>query len=152
MPKFSISVDINQAPEIVWNAYIDPQNMTHYMKYLQKVETIEGEFGEIGAIARLHYLEKGRSYVLEDKLLEYESGKRIRSQVSGQGMNIEVQTTFKPIQGCTKISMDWNGKGKSLLMRFILRLMRGRICRQAKEELEDFKALIEVYGAKFPVT
>jgi hypothetical protein len=124
--------------------------MTHWMRYLEKMEVVKGEFGEVGAIAHLHYLEKGRSYILEDKMLSYEEGKKIVSQVSGQGMNIEVETTFDSLQASTKISMSWNGTSKSFITRFFLRLMRGKIAKQAQAELDNFKNLVENYGERFP--
>lgn len=150
MAKFKITTTINKPHEIVWNAFIDPQNMLHWTKYLEKVESIKGEFGEIGATAHLHYLEKGRSYILEDKLLEYEKGKRILSQVSGQGMIIEVETIFDALPNITTISMTWNGTSKSFMVRTMLRLMQKKIAKQAEAELEHFKSLVEKYGAKFP--
>ncbi len=150
MVKFKINSDINEPPDIVWNAFKDPDNMLHYTKYLEKVEVIQGTFGEVGAIAHLYYLEKGRSYILEDKLLEYESRKRILSQVTGQGMNIEVETIFEEIPKGTKISMVWNGTAKSILVRIILNLMRRRIKKHAQAELDTFKSLVETYGISFP--
>jgi uncharacterized membrane protein len=150
MVKFKITTSINKPPEIVWNAFIDAQNMLHWTKYLEKVEVVKGKFGEVGATAHLHYLEKGRSYILEDKLLGYEEGKRILSQVSGQGMNIEVETILNALPNDTNISMTWNGTSKSFMVRFMLRLMQKKIAKQAKAELEHFKSLVENYGAKFP--
>ena len=84
MAKFRITTNIYKPLDIVWNAFIDPQNMLLWTRYLEKVEEIEGKFGEIGAIGHLHYLEKGRSYILEDKLLSYEERRRILSQVAGE--------------------------------------------------------------------
>ena len=150
MAKFKITININESPEIVWNAFIDPDNMIQWERYLEKVEAIKGKFGEVGAIAHLHYLEKGRSYILEDKLLDYESGKRIKSQVSGQGMNIEVETILDPLPNGTKISTNWMGTSKSLIVRTILRLMQSKIAKQAEDELTTFKSLVEAHGVKFP--
>jgi uncharacterized membrane protein len=150
MVKFLISTNIDKASDVVWDAYIDPKNMLQYTKYLEKVELIEGKFGEIGAKAHLHYLEKGRSYILEDKLISYEEGKRIKSQVSGQGMIIEVETLFESIQDGTKIMLTWNGTSKSLPIRFILKIMQKKIKRHAEQELLAFKKLVEKYGVSFP--
>jgi len=150
MAKFKISTNINKSPEIVWKAYIDPHNMIQWTRYLEKMEVIKGKFGEVGAIAHLHYLEKGRSYILEDKLLSYESGKRILSQVSGQGMIIEVETIFNSHPNGTNISMIWKGTSKSLIVRIILRLMQRKITKQAEAELHTFKSLVETHGVNFP--
>ena len=114
------------------------------------MEIVEGKTGEIGAIAHLHYLEKGRSYILEDKLLVWEEGKRTVSQVSGQGMMIKVETIFEVTSEGTKISMSWNGTSKSFFMRVILKIMQGKITKQAKVEINTFKSLVEKYGVKFP--
>ncbi len=151
MPKFEIETIINQPPDIVWKAFIDPQNMLNWTRFLEKVETVKGKFGEIGAVAHLHYVEKGKSYILEDKLLSYEEGKRIGSQVSGQGMDIKVETTFEPVSNGTQISMVWDGTSKSSFARLILKLMRGKISKQALAELDTFKNLVEKYGTKFPI-
>lgn len=150
MTKFAITLIIDESPKNVWDAYINPQNMLQYTKYLEKVETVKGEFGEIGATAHLHYLEKGRRYILEDKLLEYEEGKRILSQVSGQGMIIKVETSFEPHSSGTSMKMSWNGTSKSLFARFILRLMQSKIAKHAKAELVTFKNLVETHGIVFP--
>ena len=150
MVKFTIMAIIKQPPDIVWKAYIDPLNMTHWTRYLEKMEIIEGKAGEVGAIAHLHYLEKGRSYILEDKLLVWEEGKRTVSQVSGQGMIINVETIFEGTSDGTKISMSWNGTSKSFFMRIILKIMQGKISKQAKVELNTFKSLVEKSGVKFP--
>jgi uncharacterized membrane protein len=151
MAKFKISAIITQPLEIVWKSYIDPQNMMQWMQYLEKVEVVKGKFGEVGATSHLHYLEKGRPYILEDNLLSYEEGKRIKSQVSGQGMIIEVETTFDVLSDGTQISMVWNGTSKSIFARVILKLMRGKIAKQAQAELDTFKGLVETYGVNFPV-
>ena len=146
----TINLIINQPPNIVWKAFIDPQNMLHWTRYLEKVEVIKGKFGEIGAISHLHYLEKGHPYILEDKLLEYEEGKKIVSQVSGQGMEIIVKNVFKSIPDGTQISMTWKGTGRSLLIRMVLKLMRRKITKQAELELKTFKNLVEIHGSYFP--
>jgi hypothetical protein len=150
MAKFKIEININRSPEIVWKAFIDPNNMLQWERYLVKAETVKGKFGEIGAIGHLHYLEKGRSYILEDKLLAYEEGKRILSQVSGQGMIIEVDTLFDSLPNGTKLTSIWKGTSKSFIVRLMLRLLHRKITKQAEEEFNTFKSLVETYGAIFP--
>jgi predicted ester cyclase len=150
MVKFIITTVIDQPPEIVWNAYIDPQNMLQWERYLEKVEVVKGKLGEIGAVAHLHYLEKGRSYILTDTLLEYEEGKRILSNVVGQGMDIEVETNFNAVPNGTQISISWNGTTNSFIGRFILRMMQGKIAKQAKAELLTFRHLVETHRVTFP--
>jgi hypothetical protein len=46
----------------------------------KKFEVIKGKIGEVGSIAHLHYYEKGRSYIMEDRLKYCEPGKKYVSQ------------------------------------------------------------------------
>ena len=148
--KFHISVVIDQPIEIVWKAFIKPENMLHWTKYLEKVEVVKGELGEIGALSRLHYLEKGKSYVLEDELMSYEEGRKIGSQVSGQRMLINLETFLDSLNGGTKISMNWDGTSDSFILKLIFKLMRRKMIKQAQSELDHFKSLVEKYGESFP--
>lgn len=149
MVSFKITTKINRPIAIVWKAFINPDNMLHWTKYLEKVEVVEGEFGEIGALSRLHYLEKGKAYILEDKLLAFEEGKRIVSEVSGQGMKIILETTLDPTDGGTNVSMEWTGTGSSFFIRMVLWLMQNKISKNAFNELMHFKSLVEVHGEVF---
>ena len=47
------------------------------MTYLKKFEVIKGKVEEVGSIAHLHHYEKGRSYIMEDKLEHCEPEKSI---------------------------------------------------------------------------
>jgi hypothetical protein len=123
--------------------------MLLYTKYLERFEIIKGEKAEVGAIGRLHYLENGKRYIMEDELLYVEPGKVYRSKVSGNGMEIIVETTFTKIEGGTLMTLDWNGKGTILIMKILLPLLRKKIIEGAYSELENFKALVEKYGVNF---
>jgi len=149
MVSFKIATKVNQPIDIVWKAFINPDNMLYWTKYLKKVEVVKGQFGEIGALSRLHYLEKGRAYILEDKLLVFEDGKKIVSEVSGQGMKIILETTLDPIDGSTNVSMHWAGTGNSFFMRMTLWLMQNKISKHAFNELLHFKSLVEIHGEVF---
>ena len=149
MVSFKITTNIARPADIVWRAFINPDNMLHWTKYLEKVEVVKGVFGEIGALSRLHYVEKGKAYILEDKLLDFEEGKRIVSEVFGHGMKIILETNFDPIDGFTNVSMLWTGTGNSFFVRIALWLMQNKISKQALNELLHFKSLVEVHGEGF---
>ena len=150
MPKFHISTHINRPPEVVHQAFIDPDNSVQWMQDLVKFETIRGKADEAGAVAHLHYNQKGKSYILEDVLEYCEPGRKYISQVSGGGLSAHVEISIDPAEGGTDITMIWNGTGKNLIIKVMLWLMRGKIKRGAQAELETFKRLVEAHGAIFP--
>jgi uncharacterized membrane protein len=150
MPEFIVSVEINRSLDIVEQAFFNPENMPCWTKDLVRVEVVEGKIGKAGSIARLHYVENGRPYVLEDRLLYHEPGKKIISRVSGSGMLVHVETTMESSGNKTRVNFSWSGKGTKFPLNIILPFMGGKIKRSARAELETFKRLVETHGAIFP--
>jgi hypothetical protein len=130
-------------------AYIDPDNMPHWTKHLEKFEVVKGDSEEVGAQARLHFKKNERSYIMEDELLETEPGKRYKSRVTGQGIIAEVETLFEKTEKGTRIILKWTGRSRVIPLNLLLFLLRGKITREATSELIEFKSLVETYGIKF---
>ncbi len=149
MPKFKISIIIHQPPKIVAQALNEPDNAVHWTTGLKKFEVVKGKADEVGAVARLHYKQKNRSYVMEEILEECEPGRRYMSSISGAGLKGRVETILNPIANGTELILDWSGTSSSLFPRIIMPFRRGKIVRQAKAELEKFKNLVEIHGAIF---
>ena len=150
MTTFKISIHINKPPEIIVKALMRPENAVYWTSDLEKFEVVKGRPGEVGAIAHLHYNEKGRSYIMEDVLEYSEPGRKYVSRVSGGGMNIRVETTINTIIDGTEMTMTWSGKSDKLFMRVLLPFLRKVMIRRAKVDLDKFKTLVETYGADFP--
>jgi uncharacterized protein YndB with AHSA1/START domain len=147
--KFITSVHIDQPPDIVNQAYINPENMIFWTRHLERFEVVSGSIMEPGAIARLHFRKKGRPYIMEDELLETEPGKRYKSRVSGQGIIAVVETILEPADGGTRITLKWDGKSRNVGFNMILCLLRRKIRKGANSELTDFKHLAETRGIDF---
>jgi hypothetical protein len=149
MMEFEVNTVINKPIEIVVDALMNPDNFVHWQTDLEKFEVIERKPGEVGSIAHLHYSQKGRSYIMEDKMIYCEPGKKYVSQVSGDVITAKVETTLQSMGDKTKINLRWSGKGKIFLLKLLIPLMKGKMIKQSKKELETFKHLIETKGSDF---
>ncbi|OFY84501.1 MAG: hypothetical protein A3F72_13920 [Bacteroidetes bacterium RIFCSPLOWO2_12_FULL_35_15] len=149
MTTFIVSTLINQPLGIVTKALVNPENFSYWTTDLVKFEVMKGTPGEVGAINHLHYLQKGRSYVMEDKLIYCEPGKKYVSQVSGDALTAIVETVLHPLGNKTEMKVTWSGKGKLFFLKFLLPLLRGKLIKQSKAELGSFKKLVETKGYDF---
>ena len=149
MTIFTVSILIRQPIETVVKALMNPENFPYWQKDLQKFEVIQGRPGEAGAIGLLHYRQKGRSYVMEDKLIYCEPGVKYVSQVSGDVISARVETTLRDSGNGTGMNVTWSGKGKIFFLKIMLPFLRGRMIRQSQEELDLFKYLVEKQGENF---
>ena len=149
MTSFEISAVINEPIDVVNKALNNADNFPYWQTNLERFEVVKGGPNQEGSIGRLHYSQKGRVYVLEDRLIYCEPGKKYVSEVEGDAIFARVETTLQSFGSKTKMNLHWSGRGKMLFLRLFLPFLRGKMAKQAKKELEMFKKLVEERGANF---
>lgn len=149
MVTFKVSIIINQPIDIVVKALMNPDNFPYWQKDLERFEVIKRTPGDVGSIGHLHYVQKGRPYIMEDKLIYCEPGKKYISQVSGDALTAKVETTLLSSGNETEMEIKWSGKGKIFILKLLLPLLRRKMIKQSKSELETFKKLVETKGSNF---
>lgn len=149
MPKFEINIIINKPTDIVYQAFIDLNNMLLWTKDLEKIEIENEPFGEVGTTMRLYYDKNGQENMLEDTLEFIEPGRRIKSRITGDGLNASVETTIEAINDATRLTLIWDGRGNNVVTRIILFIFKNKIKKETLSELNYFKELVERFGAKF---
>jgi len=149
MVQFDVSIEINKPVDIVVDALMNHKNFVYWQTNLEKFEVIKETEEKVGSIAHLHYNEKGRKYIMEDKMIQYEPNKKIVSQVSGDVISAVVETIILSQGNKTEIKLKWSGEGKVFFVKLLLPLLKGKMIKQSTKELETFKNLIETRGSDF---
>jgi hypothetical protein len=149
MVEFQISTIINRPIDIIAKALDNPENHVYWTTNLERFEVIKGGANKVGSVAHLHYLENGRRYVMEDKLIYCDPGKKYISEVAGNALTARVETTLNSSGNNTEMIIKWSGKGKIFFLKLLLPFLRGKIIKQAKIDLEKFKKLVEERGTDF---
>lgn len=147
--KFKVSTIIEKPVDVVVGALMNPDNLPYWTTDLVRFEVVSGKAGEAGAVGRLHYMQNGRSYIMEDKMIYCEPGKKYVSRVSGDVIEAQVETLLNAIGGKTEMTVTWSGKGKILLLKLFMPLLKGTMIRQSQMELDKFKRLVESKGSDF---
>ena len=140
------SITIERPPEAVAAVLMDADKAVVWNTDLQKFEVLSERPGMVGSKARLHYVQDGQPYVLEDELLEVEPNRRYLSRVTGDALEAEVETWLVPTSGGTQVTIRWTGAGKPLLLRLLMPFMRRKIARGVQTDLAKLKAVVESGG------
>jgi hypothetical protein len=149
MVSFAVTTRINRPGDVVVKALLEPSNQPYWTSYLERFETISGNPGEVGSVARLHYMQKGRSYIMEDRLIHCEPGKKYISEVSGDAIQARVEIILQAAENGTDLSINWSGRGKTWITRLLLPLLRKKLIKHARSDLERFRDLVETKGISF---
>jgi hypothetical protein len=149
MVTFTVSILINKPVDTVVKALMNPDNFPYWTTDLEKFEVIKRNPGEVGSIGHLHYSQKGREYILKDELIYREPDKKYISRVTGDSITARVETILHPVDNNTEMTITWSGKGKIFILKLLLPLLRGKMIKQSKAELETLKRLIETKGTSF---
>jgi hypothetical protein len=144
--KFEVSARIRATADDVAAVLNDAEKAPLWESDLVRMEVVRGASNEVGALARMHYVEKGRAYVMEDELLECDPDRCWRSRVSGNGMSAVVETTLIERGDETDVRMVWDGRPDALVGRLVFPLLKGVIAKRARADLLALKRLVESGG------
>ena len=149
MISYSNKIRINKPADVVYKAFVDPDNTVKWQTELVGFEPLKGKYAEAGSIARLHFQQGKKHYTMEERVEYTEPGKKIVSLIYGAGLEANVEVTFEADHWETDLAMTWNGKAKGILSAISMRFSEQKIMLRLEKELNNFKELVETYGIKF---
>jgi hypothetical protein len=120
----------------------DAELAPRWQRDLERMEVVRGAPNEVGALARLHYVEKGRAYIMEDELLECDPDRRWRSRVSGNGVSAVVETRLTAAGDDTDVDMTWSGRPDALWARPLFYALKPIMRRRMRADLDALARLL----------
>ena len=55
-----VTTTINRSPETVWEAFMNPDNLQHWLTGFVAAEHIKGAIGAPGSVSKLKFMERGK--------------------------------------------------------------------------------------------
>jgi uncharacterized protein YndB with AHSA1/START domain len=144
--KVDATIRIAAPPDAVAAVLVDPELAPRWQRHLVRMEVVRGEANEVGSLARLHYEQRGRAYVMDDELLECEPNRRWRSRVSGNGMTALVETRLASAGSGTEVHLNWDGRPDRWLARLLFPLLARVVRRGVVGDLKALKRCVEHGG------
>ncbi|MGB8362439.1 MAG: SRPBCC family protein [Acidimicrobiia bacterium] len=143
MPVVEEFVEVAASPEAVSDVLLDIEAAPLWTSGLERMELVDGVPGQAGCRGIAHYVEGGRRYEVEDRLVEAEPGHHFKSLIRGGGLRATVETRLELVEAGTRVTIRWSGKGTNPVTWLMLPLLGRRIAERCRADLEALGRLVE---------
>ena len=141
--KYSHNITIEAPMDKTWAVFSDETQMQHWIPNFKSIELVSGKKNALGSKYRMVVEDGGEDYELVETIIAWEKHYKFGMQIENDVLVNEVESIFTHINGRTKINTTVDIKGKDLLMKSSLFLMKGHFEEQSDESYEKLKSLVE---------
>jgi uncharacterized protein YndB with AHSA1/START domain len=137
------STVIGRPPEEVWAVVADLDSHTEWRPALREFRQVSA--GPVGAGTRIREVLdwRGREIVIDDVIVDFDPPRRFALRGGWKAADFELAVTLEPVDGGTRVTMDWPLHPKSLLLRVAAPFIGPALRRATREELALLKQRVE---------
>jgi uncharacterized membrane protein len=142
--KTELSIVIDQPPPVVFDFLMDPENLPLWVTNFQKIEHEKGEPGELGAISKVTFHERGREIEFTEEIIALRQNELVTVHDTGNDMEMKATYRLEPISdSSTLLSTHVETTVKSFLMKLFFFFSRQSMLQRQKSDLDKLKNAIE---------
>jgi hypothetical protein len=141
--KFTYEIVINRSRNDVWKLFDNPDNMKKWQPTLKKFEPQSGVPGQVGAVSKLTYEERGREIVLMETITSRNEPNEFSGTYSNPMALNSIKNYFIALEANrTKWVMDCEFKFHGF-WKLLGPLMKGAIKKRTAQDINRFKQMAE---------
>lgn len=147
MDRFETQVEIDQPPSVVYDFLIDDENSPLWQTNLLRRERVQGEEGEIGAVARNIFEENGRTVIELEETTAAQKNRLLAGILHRPNADLTFKNEILPAgksRSLLKISMEY--RPKNWLSRLFFQMVKPRFFKQQQSNVANLKMAIETLG------
>ena len=138
-----ISTEIRAPLVQVYGGVMNTENMTMWMDDLVEVERVSGVLAMPGSQFKLHFKSKETEQVYDMEILDIVPLKSLKLKLENDMLEIVISMRFTAGGLTTKLDTYVQIKGKGLLVKSFLPLMKSVVTEEIAQDFENFKVLQE---------
>ena len=143
--KFTGTVDVNRPIAVVAELFVNPDHRSEYQDGFERWESVSGNPGEDGAVAKLYYSNRGREMVLTETVVANRLPESFEAFYEHSHMDNTLKTTFTALSA-NRTRYDIEGEYTALrgfVPNVMARLFPRIFTKQAQGWLDNFKDFAE---------
>jgi uncharacterized membrane protein len=143
MARFEVTIEVNAPLPQVWEAFMNTDNMPHWMDGFQSIENLSGNPEEVGSRWRMVFLEGGREVALEETVTAIKERQEFSFRIDHDSMWSETTIEFLTDGTSTNLVSRTEAAGKGILGKAMMGLMSGHMKKRQSADFTRFKAMVE---------
>jgi uncharacterized membrane protein len=138
-----VEIHVNQPIVTVFAGMMNTQGLPKWVDGLETVERTGGFLAMPGSTFKLKFEDAETSETYELEILEVQPMKSVKFELASEMMEIDGTINFEADGRSTDVSAYMQMRGKGLLERSVLPLMKSVIADEIEQDFQNFKELQE---------
>ena len=141
--SIKVTVTINAPVEKVWDIFMNPGNLKHWLPGFVSLEHIDGTIGQKGSTSKMKFIERGKVLEIIEKTLFVNPMQQYSFEMQHEGLSSLTDVRFISIGQVTEMIQAVQFTPKGMLMKLMMPLMKGIMKRKMASDLKNLKEFIE---------
>ncbi len=138
-----VTLTINETVERIWELFMNPDNLKHWLTGFGSVEHIKGRVGEIGSVSKLKFMERGKEMEIMETVLDSKPNQRYTFSMKHTTFETETDVHFISFGNFTEMIQTVQFSPKGFFMKLLGPLIKGSMKNRMAKELMAFKKFVE---------
>ena len=138
-----VTITINQPPEKVWDLFMDPNNLKHWLTGFVSVTHLKGQPGEAGSSSSLKFMERGKEMEVIETVLQVKPPQQYTIKMEHKAFENETDVRLISFGNRTEMIQTVQFFPKQFLMKLMMPLIKGAMKKRMENELIRFKNFVE---------
>jgi len=141
--KYDCEVIVDKSLEEAWAVGQDEEKMADWLIGYQKMESISGTPGTVGAVSDIYFNADGQEMVIRETIQEIKPYESITMDFDSDFMNMKYSMHMMEVDGKTKISSTTIAVGNGMFSKSMVAIMSSSFKVQEDINLAALKKTIE---------
>jgi uncharacterized protein YndB with AHSA1/START domain len=138
-----VTVTVNASVDKVWDIFMNPDYLKHWLQGLVSIEHLNGPHGKKGSTSKMKFMERGKELEIIEKVLLVNPMQQYSFDMQHQGLSTLADVRFVSIGHVTEIIQAVQFSPKGIFMKLMMPFMKGAMEKRMTNDLKKLKEFIE---------
>ncbi|HVG41898.1 MAG TPA: SRPBCC family protein [Chitinophagaceae bacterium] len=138
-----VTTTINATPQKVWEQFMNPDNLKHWLTGFLSAKHLSGTIGEAGSISQLKFMERGKEMEVTETVLFSNPNRQYTFRMESASFSTQNDIRLISFGNRTEIIQTAQFQPNGFFMKLIIPFIKGEMKKRMLNELLKLKNFIE---------